>query len=287
MSEPREPLNTQPGGIQFDRAEYAGEESPGSFCRMCRRPLQDEYYDVGGNVVCPACLANWSRPRSRLARGLKALLFGSVAAAVGAGIYRMITFGTGWNFSIVAILVGYMVGSAVRTGSGERGGRLYQCLAVFLTYSAIVGMFLPDLWQGMARGAREGREAGKRVEKNHRAEGKAADPKADPKRAGDPAAPAAKARPDAAKAATKSAEADVVDPPARPRRRPSMLYFLYLLVMLFLTSLLLVGLIYATPIWIGLNSPISLLIFGCALWQAWITTRASEMPVTGPYRVRG
>ena len=62
---------------------------------------------------------------------------------------------------------------------------------------------------------------------------------------------------------------------------------LYLLFMLLLTVVLLIGLLYCGPVIIGIHSPISLLIFGIALWQAWKMTRASEMPVTGPYRVRG
>ena len=79
----------------------------------------------------------------------------------------MIIVGTGWNFSLVAILVGYTVGGAVRTGSDDRGGLFYRLLAVFLTYSAIVGMFVPDAWQAITsvpNVAREAHEAaGKRA----------------------------------------------------------------------------------------------------------------------------
>jgi hypothetical protein len=50
--------------------------------------------------------------------------------------------------------------------------------------------------------------------------------------------------------------------------------------------LMLVALIYAVPVVIGMNHPISALIFACGLWQAWIMTRGREMPVTGPYRIR-
>ena len=146
-------------------------EAPrGSFCRECRTPILDEYYDVDGNVVCSACHAGRTLFRSRLLRGLKALLLGSLAAAVGAGGYRMILFGSGWNFSIVAILVGYMVGGAVRTGSVERGGRFYQFLAVFLTYSALVGMFLPDLWRALSSSPQKERVAEKRIEKEIQSE---------------------------------------------------------------------------------------------------------------------
>ena len=96
---------------------------------------------------------------------MKALLLGSLAAAVGAGVYRMILFGSGWNFSIVAIVVGYVVGGAVRTGSGDRGGRFYQFLAMFLTYSALVGMFLPTLWKGLSSRPAKEKVAEKRIEK--------------------------------------------------------------------------------------------------------------------------
>jgi hypothetical protein len=143
MSASREPAGSGADPRSFERAERAKDAPGGPYCRQCGGPIRDEYYDVGGDVACPSCVTNRGQVRGRWMRGLKALLFGSLAAAVGAGVYRMIAFGTGWNFSIVAILVGYMVGGAVRSGSGDQGGRIYQVLAVFLTYSAIVGMFLP------------------------------------------------------------------------------------------------------------------------------------------------
>ena len=217
MSQPQEPGEAQAGPLQFDRAEFAEEPPGGPYCRVCREPLRDVYYDVGGNVVCPSCLEKHARPGSRLGRGLKALLYGSVAAAVGAAIYRMILFGTGWNFSLVAILVGYMVGGAVKTGSGERGGRIYQLLAVFLTYSALVGMFLPDVWKALAAGPKAAREHGKAVEKGPR-DGVKADPvrKADTKPAEDAARPRAEARP-AAAVAEPAPEVKAEPGPAAPK----------------------------------------------------------------------
>jgi len=128
MSNPHEPAEAKETVLQFDRAEFAKDAPGGPYCRECGRPIRDEYYDVGGIVVCSACHANQLRKGARWMRSVKALLFGSLAAAVGAGVYRMILFGTGWNFSLVAILVGYMVGGAVNTGSGGRGGRFYQLL---------------------------------------------------------------------------------------------------------------------------------------------------------------
>ena len=37
---------------------------------------------------------------------------------------------TGWNIGLVAIVVGFMVGGAVRKGTGNRGGMLYQFLTL-------------------------------------------------------------------------------------------------------------------------------------------------------------
>jgi hypothetical protein len=283
---------------QFERAEFAAEDAGGPFCRKCRLPLQDEYYDVGGNVICPACLAESERPRARFLRALRAFLYGSFAAGVGAAIYRMVMFGTGWNFAIVAIVVGYVVGGAVMTGSGDRGGRFYQFLAVFLTYSALVGMFVPDAWQAIVKGWRNRQEAAKEIKRGAMEQPKndpggkaraepAADP--DPKKTEARAAvgPKPGARPEAD---TKPGEADAKVRPGPVREKPPIphaLALVYLAGVLLLMFLLLIGFMYTIPIRLGLSSPISLLIFGFALWQAWKMTGARDMTVTGPYRVRG
>jgi hypothetical protein len=182
-----------------------------------------------------------------------------------------------------------MVGGAVRTGSGERGGRIYQFLAVFLTYSAIVGMFLPEVWQAIVAGSREGRQARTQVEtpKGEVAKSDPA-PKAGVKSAANPSRTDADAPNPAAGAEAKArpvapaAEGRPADPAARPRPRSR----LGLLGAMLLAMLMLVGLIYSTPVVFGMNAPISALIFACGLWQAWVMTRGRELPVTGPYRIR-
>jgi hypothetical protein len=240
-------------------------DSPGSFCRECGGPLRIEYYDVGGNVICSTCQETRNWLSRRMVRGLKALLFGALAAAVGAGVYRMIMFGTGWNFAVVAILVGYMVGGAVRTGSSERRGWFYQFLAVFLTYSALVGMFLPEVWRGLASAANDKKETTKQVEKEARKEVKADH---------------------GAKGEAKPAAPNLPNDQGKPPRLRGKHGLPYLVGMLLLTLLLMIGLVYCIPVVVGIHSPISLFIFGVALWQAWVMNRGSAPPVTGPYRLR-
>ena len=139
----------EPDEIQFDQAEYATTVPSGPTCGVCQRAIVDEYYELGGKVFCSSCrqgVETALRGGSRLARVIKALVFGSAAAAVGAVIYYVILRATGYNIGLVAVLVGFMVGGAVRKGTGNRGGLFYQILAVFLAYTAIGAMHLPFLF---------------------------------------------------------------------------------------------------------------------------------------------
>ncbi len=267
MVDPQQPADSKTGATRFDRAEFAGDVSPGVFCRQCGTPIPDQYYDVDGDVICTTCYEKTVSPGRRWIPPFKALLLGMVAAVVGAGVYRMVLFGTGWNFSLVAILVGYVVGGAVRSGSGDRGGRFYQFAAVFLTYSALVGMFLPSLWESLNRRSIARDEAREKIEKKAREEAKA-DPKAKAEADSQAAAPDRKDRPE-----------DAAKNP-RPRNR------FYILGMLLFALLMMVGLVYSIPIIVGLHSPISLFIFAVGLWQAWKMNAGGEAVVTGPYRVR-
>jgi hypothetical protein len=188
------------------------------------------------------------------------LAFGSLAAGVGAAVYRMILTGTGMNFALVAIVIGYMIGGAVKTGSGERGGRFFQFLAVFLAYSALVGMFLPDAWAALTAPAKHRKEPRQALDKGARHQGE----NNDEKKVG------------ANQPEDEASEAGEGVVPSE--RNPGVLFTLFVLIVF-------LGLACVAPIFVGVHSPISLLIFGLALWQAWRMNRAVELPVTGPYRL--
>jgi hypothetical protein len=125
-------------------------------CFECRGPIVDTYYERGGHVICVACqrrLAASVTHATGEGRFPRALAFGLGAAALGTTIYLGLVAVTGREIELVLILVGFMVGRAVRHGSGGRGGRRYQWLAVALTYLAIAGTYAPFVMRGFGSDA--------------------------------------------------------------------------------------------------------------------------------------
>jgi len=145
-------------GVQFDRAEYADKAAAPTTCAKCSQPLWDTYYDVNGSVCCERCrrdLELAGRQGSGPGRFLWAATFGALAGAVGAGIWYGVRALTGYEVGLIAILVGFMVGGAVRKGSAGRGGWLYQALAVFLTYASIVSTYVPMIAKDLTAAAKK------------------------------------------------------------------------------------------------------------------------------------
>ena len=241
--------------LQFDHVERAGQ-TPGLTCSICQRPIAASYYEINGKVTCQGCrgqiMAAWNRgsPAQRFA---KALGLGAAAAALGAGVYFGIEALTGYEFGLVAVVVGLLVGTAVRKGSSGRGGWRYQLLAMFLTYSAVVATDSTLI----------ARELRKELRARSDSAGVAFD--SGGRRAASPATPPAAAAAPANTAATTGH--------ARPR----------LLALLFGVAFLL-ALAYAAPVIIGFSSPLHLLIAGFALYEAWKLNRGVALRVTGPYQ---
>jgi len=109
--------------------------------------------------VCVTCgeaiKADQQRPpHSALMKGF---LYGLGAAIAGAILMAVVTLVTGFQIALVAIAVGYMVGTAFKKGTSGLGGRRCQILAVALTYFAITTSFLPLL----VKSADDARKSGK------------------------------------------------------------------------------------------------------------------------------
>src|SRR6185312_6446610 len=88
---------------------------------------------------------------------------------IGAVIWFVIRRATQLEIGLVAILVGFLVGKAVRSGSGNRGGRGYQVLAVLITYCCIAANYMPDIIEAIFTQAKA----------SHAADAAAAEPKGD------------------------------------------------------------------------------------------------------------
>ena len=128
--------------LQFSAVETAtpGQVAAAPVCVACKRPIADQYFAAGDKMVCPTCRNQYESALasgSKLARVGKATALGIGAGIVGAAVWFAIRRATHYDLALVSIAVGFAVGIAVRAGSGGRGGRGYQFLALLLTYLAV------------------------------------------------------------------------------------------------------------------------------------------------------
>jgi hypothetical protein len=138
--------------LQFRRAEpiTTSAVSSAQRCVACQGPIAESYYHASGRVVCPSCAARIQQGQQQPPAYSfpRALLYGGVAALAGCAIYAIVAIATGMEIGLIAILVGVMVGKAIRRASGGFGGRQQQILAVVLTYFSIATSYIPVIiWQ--------------------------------------------------------------------------------------------------------------------------------------------
>jgi len=241
--------------LQFDEAEYTGPEGSAPACAACKREIAEEYYSVNGTIFCGPCrqgIAEALEGGSGTGRFLRASLFGLGAAVAGFAIYFGVMIVTHWQIGLISVLVGFMVGAAVRAGSRGRGGWLYQLLAVFLVYTAIVASYVST---AVFMSNEEG--------KVERAAEQAAD------------------RPPA----WPNNDATLVKQAAAAAKPPEAVAVAMAPGVMIMGLMMLVGNIYALPILVGTQAPIGLLIIGFALWEAWKINRKTPIVFTGPHRV--
>jgi hypothetical protein len=149
--------STEPNdSLQFDRAEF--NQSAAFPCAFCKTPIAGDYFQVNGQTSCPNCrdqLNSAMSSGSKSIRALRALAAGTVAGIGGFLIYWGVRALTGYEVGLISILVGFMVGGAVRWGAQIRGGLFYQLMAVVLTYLSIASNYTPDVLQGMRQSEAE------------------------------------------------------------------------------------------------------------------------------------
>jgi hypothetical protein len=149
MSDQQIPVGNEE--LQFDRVitEATSSAPPSTLavtCAGCRASIETEYFDINGNIFCTTCRTA-VESAAETPRGIMALvtagLFGLGAGVVGAIVYYAVIAIAHLEIGIIAILIGYMVGYAVRKGARGRGGRRFQVLAVALTYASIALAYTP------------------------------------------------------------------------------------------------------------------------------------------------
>ncbi len=134
--------------LQFDVAEVSESSSSqiaGKGCAFCHKTIESIYYALKDKLLCPECHAQVVKlaAGSGFSGFAKASLLGLGTGLVAALIWGAIRAVTHYEIGLVAVVVGYMVGKAVRKGAGGWGGREYQFLAVLITYLAIAATFIP------------------------------------------------------------------------------------------------------------------------------------------------
>ena len=251
------PDSTDAGELQFNEAEYSAPNAGGVNCTACGVAITDQYFQINGAILCESCseaVKNQFTGGAAFPRLLKACFFGLAASFAGFLIYYGILKLTGFEIGLISILVGFMVGAAVRRGSGGRGGALYQVIAVCCTYLAIAAshsaLVVPELIAQM--------------KKDNAA-----------------AAPAQNVDEPADAQAEKAAEAqakNVAKDEPVVRKELTLLDFV-------LAIAVIVAFILSVPILIGFSNPISLLIVGFALWEAFKLNRKVNLVITGPHNI--
>lgn len=260
MSDGPPDANQHEGELQFDRAEPGDEGPPEPLaCTGCGRPIEDAYYEVNGQVRCGVCCEQMRAARfggSRAARVARAMAFGVLAGAVGAGIYYAVAALTGYEIGLVALIVGLLVGGAVRLGSNARGGWFYQCLAMFLTYAAIGVSYSLFMIQAVA-------EDPSLLEPNT------------------PAVSTARAT-----AGTDAAVPAVESRPVEDSKQPvESLSTGEKVVGVGLALVFMLFILLALPILVGFEAPLALLILAIALYEAWKINKRQPLQISGPYSI--
>ena len=254
---------TENSDLQFDRAQFDGS-APKPECAVCATPLYSWYFEVNGQTVCEGCcykLREATPVGSRPGRVLRATAAGIGAGLAGTVLYWAILAATGYEFALIAIVVGFAVGKAVNWGSRGRGGWAYQTLAIGLTYLAIVGVYVPMIVTEI-------------MKQNPAAETQAAPEDGAPVAADAVAADGVAADGVAADgAATPATTTEATAGEAEPVGLGAFLFGMGVLVLI----------VCAAPFLAGIQNVIGIIIIGIGMYEAWKLNRRVPLVITGPH----
>lgn len=255
--------------LQFDKATpvEGGPKADLSTCASCGAALRTVYYQLDGAVVCSGCATKArasAKTGTAVGRVSRAVAWGGLGGVVGAGIWYAIRALTEYEVGLISILVGFLVGAGVRRGSGDRGGRRYQVLAVAITYLSITATYVPLV---IAEFVKQGAQT------EHDSTAAAA-----PGGTGETPVEA----PGAASPESVPAASPAASPPAPAADSAGeMNPFVGLALAVIVTFVIAM----AAP-FLGLpENIIGLLIIGFGLHQAWTMNRRAEHVIEGPFRI--
>jgi hypothetical protein len=234
-------------------------------CSFCRQPIDSIYYALADKTICESCRAkiDASPAGTPFGRFFKATMRGLGAGLLGAIAWFAIRKIAHIEIGLVAIVVGFMVGKAVRKGSGGRGGRGYQILAVVLTYSCIAANYMPDIFEAVINDI------------HHPAHSPHS---ARPANGAAPAATPNQASGNDASSPSPGSPSPATTAPRHVGAGKKALALMLVVVLVFVMSL-------ALPFMEGVKNLIGLLIIGFALWEAWKINAFRRLPITGPYQI--
>jgi len=250
------------GDLQFDRVEPAeGQPVSPTACAACQKPLVSFYYQVNGRPACERCKTQIQYDEasgSAVGNLLRASVFGLLAALAGGAIWYAVRATTGYEVGLIAVVVGIMVGGAVRAGCRRRGGVAYQLLAVALTYFGICVQYVPDIIKAIRDQPAQAQNA--------------------PNPATSNAAPSnpAPSNPATVQVAAQPSASLPEAPPPSSHSVP---------VQILIAVGLLLAFAMAAPFLGGFQNIIGIFIIGFALWEAWKINRRVPMQIEGPFRL--
>ncbi len=144
--------------LSFDRAIPAtpvslGGSVGGVTCASCKRAIVETYHTANGEPICENCrviLGAATSSATSPALLAKAVVFGLGATLAGAFIYWAVIRFANLEIGLVAILSGWMIGKALRTGAGGRGGLALQVIGALLVYVSVAMAYFPFIYSAGA-----------------------------------------------------------------------------------------------------------------------------------------